>query len=113
MAVYVRNKDLYAEVVKCLDASIYSNELHGMFTMMVDRFSLKFTYKCEDDRDDCKAQASMDLYLYWDRFNPKYTNAFAYYTQIIKTGYAKGFNKIYPGFMPSSSKIGLDNLYTL
>jgi hypothetical protein len=33
---------------------------------------------------------------YWRNFNPKYTNAFAYFTEIAKRGYAKGWNKLHP-----------------
>jgi len=115
MAAYVKNKDLYNEMVRCKDCSLnYSNELHGMFRLMVDKFSWAFSYKYQEDREDCKSQAIEDLYLYWHNFDPsKGTNAFAYVTQIIKNGYAKGYRKIYPGFMPSSSKIGLGNIYNL
>ena len=37
-----------------------------------------------------------DLLKYWRGFNPKYKNAFAYFTEIAKRGFAKGWNKIYP-----------------
>jgi len=113
MAAYVKNADLLAEVIKCKETDVYSDELHRMFRLMVDRFSWKFSYKYPEDREDCKSQAIEDLFLYWRNFDTKYKNPFAYYTTIIKNGYAKGYRKIYPGFMPSSSKIGLDNLYNL
>jgi hypothetical protein len=38
----------------------------------------------------------LDLLKYWRGFNPKYKNAFAYFTEIAKKGYAKGWNKLYP-----------------
>lgn len=106
---YVKNKDLYNELKRCKDASLnYSPLLHEYFELMVDRFSNKFGYVYEEDREDCKSQAMMDLYLYWHNFNPKYTNAFAYITQIIKNGYAKGWKVCHP--KPSSNFISLSNI---
>ncbi len=49
-----------------------------------------------DDRNDCLQFALLDLLKYWRNFNPKYPNAFAYFTEIAKRGYAKGWNKIHP-----------------
>ena len=47
---------------------------------------------------DCISFALLDLFKYWDRFNPaKTTNAFSFFTQVAKNGYAKGWNKLHPG----------------
>ena len=105
MANYVKNKDLYDELVKCLDTSTYSMELHCMVERMADKFGYNFTYIESEDRQDCKSQAIMDVYMYWRNFNPKYRNAFAYITQIIKNGFAKGWKKLYPTGFESSNKI--------
>jgi len=113
MPAYLKNKDLYEEVVRCLDASVYSMELHQMFEKIVTHFSYTFTYLEPMDRDDCRAQAIEDLYRYWNRFDPKYKNAFAYYTQVTKMAFAKMWRKLYPGPFTHKNKIGLDNLYSL
>ena len=35
--------------------------------------------------------------MYWKNFNPeKSTNAFAYFTQIVKNGFTESFNKLHP-----------------
>jgi len=108
VAQYVKNKDLLAELIKCKDASIYSMELHGMFAQMIDKFSYKFQYVHPEDREDCKSQAIEDLFMYWNRFDPsKGTNAFAYISQIIKMGYAKGWKKIYPGKFTYGNKLSI------
>ena len=112
---FVKNKDLYEELVRCIDASIYSMELHGMFEKMVDKFGYNFTYLRSEDRKDCSAFAMMDVYMYWRGFNPKYKNAFAYITQIVKNGYAKGWRKLYPFGFEHSNMISTSHhdLYNL
>jgi hypothetical protein len=51
----------------------------------------------------------MDCYQYWRGYNPeKSQNAFAYFTQIIKNGFAKGWRKLY-GNMPKSKKISVSS----
>jgi hypothetical protein len=38
----------------------------------------------------------LDLLRYWQNFNEeKSNNAFAYFTQIVKNGYAKEYKKLY------------------
>ena len=66
-------------------------------SLIADNLSLKFRYKREEDRQDCKAQAIMDCYMYYDRFDPKKSdNPFSFFTQVQKNAFAKGFKKIYP-----------------
>jgi hypothetical protein len=67
-----------------------------MLMLLAERAINKLTYVSEDDRMDCLQFAMLDLLKYWRNFNPKYTNAFAYFTEIAKRGYAKGWNKIHP-----------------
>ena len=67
-----------------------------MLILLAERAINKLTYVNSDDRDDCLQFAMLDLLKYWRNFNPKYTNAFAYFTEIAKRGYAKGWNKIHP-----------------
>lgn len=102
---YLNNGTLLNELIRIRDTSLgYTTELHGMFSLMVDNFSRKFSYKDPMDREDCKAQAIMDCYLYFRSFDPdKGQNAFAYFTQVQKNAFAKGYKTLYP-----ESKRGLN-----
>jgi hypothetical protein len=67
-----------------------------MFVLLAERTIRKLSYLDGEDRQDCMQFALLDLLKYWQNFNPKYKNAFAYFTEIAKRGYAKGWNKIHP-----------------
>jgi hypothetical protein len=110
MAVhYVKNADLRNEIIKCKEKGELSSEAIMMFQKMADRFSRKLNYIYEEDREDCISFAVMDCYQYWKGYNPeKSANAFAYYTSILRNGFAKGWRKLY-GNMPKSKKISISN----
>lgn len=67
-----------------------------MLILLAERAINKMSYVNSDDRQDCLQFAILDLLKYWRNFNPDYPNAFAYFTEIAKRGYAKGWNKIHP-----------------
>lgn len=115
MPHHVKNKDLREAIIQCKKDDELSKEALDMFILMADKFSNKLTYVYPEDKQDCIATAIMDCFLYWRGYDPeKSDNAFAYYTQIIKHGFAKGWRKIY-GNMPKSSKISISQhqLYNL
>lgn len=93
---YLNNKDLYNEIVKSKEQGQLTREAEKMLILLAERAIRKMTYVDSADRDDCLQFALLDLLKYWKNFNPKYTNAFAYFTEIAKRGYAKGWNKIHP-----------------
>lgn len=93
---YLNNKDLYAEIVKSLEDDKLTKDAEKMLILLAERAIRKLVYLNDDDRQDCLQFAMLDLLKYWRNFNPKYTNAFAYFTEIAKRGYAKGWNKIHP-----------------
>lgn len=93
---YLKNKDLYAEIVKSLEQDELTVKARNMLMLLAQRAIGKMTYTNPEDRKDCLASAYLDLMKYWKSFNPKYKNAFAYYTEMAKRGFAKGWNKIYP-----------------
>jgi DNA-directed RNA polymerase specialized sigma subunit len=106
---HVKNADLRNEIIKCKEENKLSKEAIEMFILMANKFSNKLQYIYPEDKEDCIAYAIMDCYLYWRGYNPeKSQNAFAYYTQIIKNGFAKGWRKLY-GNMPKSKKISVSN----
>ena len=112
---YVKNADLRAELIKSKDQGKLSSVALDMFIKMANRFSMKFKYKYEEDREDCIQFAVMDCYQYWRGYKPeKSTNAFAYITQIIKNGFAKGWRKLH-GNIPESKKISVsrNKIYSL
>jgi len=115
MAIYVKNKELREELIKSKEQDKLTKEALNMFILMANKFSTNFTYIYEEDREDCISFAIMDCYQYWRGYKPeKSPNAFAYITQIIKNGFAKGWRKLY-GNMPKSSKISVsqNNIYSL
>lgn len=93
---YLNNKDLYNAIVESKQQDKLTPTAEKMLVLLAERTIRKLTYVNEDDRQDCLQFALLDLLKYWRNFNPKYTNAFAYFTEIAKRGYAKGWNKIHP-----------------
>jgi DNA-directed RNA polymerase specialized sigma subunit len=93
---YLNNKDLYAEMVASLDQDKLTPTAEKMLMLLAEKAINRMKYVNEDDRNDCLQFAMLDLLKYWRNFNPKYPNAFAYFTEIAKRGYAKGWNKIHP-----------------
>jgi hypothetical protein len=93
---YLNNKDLYNQIVLSKEADSLTRDAEKMLQLLAERAINKLTYVNEMDRDDCLQFALLDLLKYWRNFNPKYTNAFAYFTEIAKRGYAKGWNKLHP-----------------
>ena len=93
---YLNNKDLYNQIVQSLEDDKLTKDAEKMLILISERAIRKLVYLNEDDNNDCQQFAVLDLLKYWRNFNPKYTNAFAYFTEIAKRGYAKGWNKIHP-----------------
>jgi hypothetical protein len=104
---HVKNKDLREELIKSKASNVLTKECLDMFILMAHKFSTKFKYIYPEDKEDCISFAIMDCYQYWRGYNPeKSANAFAYITQIIKNGFAKGWRKLY-GNYPKSKKISI------
>ena len=115
MAAYVKNKELREELIKSKEADKLTPECLDMMMLMANRFTVKFSYIYPQDREDCISFAILDCYLYWRGYNPERSqNAFAYITQIIKNGYAKGWRKLH-GHERGMTRISLSSgkLYSL
>ena len=93
---YLNNKDLYDQMVLSLEQNKLTPTAEKMLILLAERAINKLSYVNNDDRQDCLQFAILDLLKYWRNFNPKYPNAFAYFTEIAKRGYAKGWNKLHP-----------------
>lgn len=115
MAIHVKNADLRNALIESKAQDQLTPETIQMMMLMAKKFSTRLHYVYEEDREDCISFAIMDCYQYWRGYNPeKSSNAFAYITQIIKNGFAKGWRKIY-GNMPLSKKVSIsnNNIYSL
>lgn len=93
---YLNNKDLHAAMSESKELGKLTPVAEKMLILLAERAINRMTYVNDDDRQDCLAFAILDLLKYWKNFNPVYPNAFAYFTEIAKRGYAKGWNKIHP-----------------
>lgn len=97
MAAYVNGKELFNEISTSLEQGQLTPRALYLIQRMIKEISKIFTYSREEDKEDCMSSAMVDVLLYWNRFKPeKSTNAFAFYTQIIKNGTYKGWKKLYP-----------------
>ncbi len=105
---YINNRDFTNEIVRCKHGLL--NEETGYqhtkgelspkaidyFILLANRAIQKLKFQNPLDREDCIQSALLDLLRYWRNFNEeKSNNAFAYFTQIAKNGYAKEYKKIY------------------
>jgi len=94
---YLNNRDLREEIIKSKELDKLTPKALEFLMLLADRCSKKLSYRNPDDRADCIASAYMDLYRYWRNYDPnKSENAFAYFTEICKRGFAKGWNKLHP-----------------
>jgi DNA-directed RNA polymerase specialized sigma subunit len=115
---YVKNSDLMQAIIESKKKGQLTQETIKMFHLMIQGISKKMAYKDPEDKEDCMSFAMEDLCKYWNRFDPeKSNNPFAYYTQIAKNGFAKGWKKIHPPkspkTIPFSHISGDDNSYNI
>lgn len=75
---YVKNADLYAEVMKCQEAGKVSNELAKMFLMMARRYATKPNFCGYSYIDEAISLAATNCCAGYMKFNGlEYKNAFA------------------------------------
>lgn len=115
---YLNNRDLLEEIKKSKVQDELTPKALEFLMLLADKCSRKLAYRDPKDREDCIAFAYMDLYRYWRNFNPaKSTNAFAYFTEIAKRGFAKGWNKLHPkkytGTMSIDGSRDSEGIYTI
>jgi hypothetical protein len=101
---YINNKDFTNAII----TSKADNELNKFaidcFIALANRAVDRLYFKDPRDREDCIQSAILDCLKYWRSFDATKSetpNAFAYFTQICKNGYAKEWKKIH-------KKTGLD-----
>jgi hypothetical protein len=105
---YINNRDFTNEIIRCKHGRLneetqYQHKIGELspkaieyFILLANRAVLKLTFSNPLDKEDCIQSAMLDLLRYWKNFNEeKSNNAFAYFTQIVKNGYAKEYKKIH------------------
>jgi DNA-directed RNA polymerase specialized sigma subunit len=94
---YVKPKEFYEEIIISKSKNALTPRAQEMMIKIANKASQRLVYKNPEDRKDCISAAYLDLLKYWRSFNPeKGSNAFAYFTEIAKKGFAKGWNQIHP-----------------
>jgi hypothetical protein len=108
---YVKAKDLYNEVVLCKQKDIISPTLYKYFEKMCKKIIGMNTYPYIEDYEDCLMSALAYCCSSVKKFDPNITtNAFSFFTQVIKNASTLAWNKLYPrkykntiGFLGSST----------
>ncbi len=106
---YINNKEFTADIIECKKAGELSKYTVNCFISLANRAVDRLYFKDSRDREDCIQSAILDCLKYWKSFDETkmaVPNAFAYFTQICKNGYAKEWKKIH-------KKTGLDPEDTL
>jgi hypothetical protein len=106
---YINNKEFTLDIIECKKTGELSKFTVDCFISLANRAVDRLYFKDSRDREDCIQSAILDCLKYWKSFDETKMvspNAFAYFTQICKNGYAKEWKKIH-------KKTGLDPDETL
>lgn len=105
---YVNNKEFTEEIIRCKERGELSKFAIECLIVLANRAVNNLYFKDPRDREDCIQSALLDCIKYWKGFDEKREklNAFAYFTQMCKNGYAKEWKKIH-------NKPGLDKNDTI
>jgi DNA-directed RNA polymerase specialized sigma subunit len=112
---HVKNPILREEIIRCKQQNKLSDDAIKMFQKMADKYSRRYTYIYEQDREDCISFAVIDCWKYWRGYDPEISlNAFSYYTQIIHNAFSKSWRQLYGNF-PKKNKISINSnsIYTI
>jgi|TARA_R100000951_G_scaffold113641_1_gene116069 hypothetical protein len=102
---YVNNKEFTQSIIDDKKKEELSEFSISCFVALANRAVNKMYYEDYRDREDCIQSAILDCLKYWKGFDPSKSqnpNAFAYFTQVCKNGYAKQWKAIH-------KKTGLDD----
>lgn len=112
MPHYVKNSELLTEIKISKDQGKLTDRAVKMLVLIATESNKRLSYKDEMDREDCISTAILDLLLYWDRFKPELsTNAFAFYSQVAKHGFAKAWKKLHHPDKGQTLSISDNNIY--
>ena len=102
---YINNKEFTADIINCKRNGELSEFTVNCFISLANRAVDRLYFKDYRDKEDCVQSAILDCLKYWKSFDESKMatpNAFAYFTQICKNGYAKQWKSIH-------RKTGLDS----
>lgn len=95
---YINNRDFTNAIIE----SKVNGELNKFaiecFISLANRAVDRLYFRDPRDREDCIQSAILDCLKYWKSFDEtrcENPNAFAYFTQMCKNGYAKEWKKIH------------------
>lgn len=95
---YINNKEFTEEIISCKEKGELSPLAVQCFISLANRAVDRLYFKDPRDREDCIQSALLDCLKYWKSFDEtraQVPNAFAYFTQMCKNGYAKEWKKIH------------------
>lgn len=95
---YINNREFTNEIIQCKQQGALSKYVISCFDKLANRAVDRLYFRDPRDREDCVQSAILDCLKYWQSFDEtksKNPNAFAYFTQICKNGYAKEWKKIH------------------
>ena len=106
---YVNNQELLAEIIASKAAGELTPKAVGMLLLICQNAIRRLHYNDPMDREDCLAFGVFEVMRYWRGFKPeRSSNPFAFYTQMAKHGYAKGWNILHPQKTKGTIRIGSD-----
>ena len=93
---YLSNKDLYCELIVSKAKGKLTREAEKMLILLTKNVIKKMSYRDDNDRLDCLQTAYLDVFANWYSYDDaKGDNPFAFFTEVIKRGLAKGWNARY------------------
>lgn len=95
---YINNREFTEEIIKCKKTGELSNFAIQCFISLANRAVDRLYFNDPRDREDCIQSALLDCLKYWKSFDEtkaEVPNAFAYFTQMCKNGYAKEWKRIH------------------
>ena len=104
--MYINKKEFYKEIIVSKAQGKLTKQAENMLILLGKEVVKKMRYDNRDDRNDCLQEAMFTLFSNWRNFDEEITNnPFAFYTEIIKRGLAKGWNKLYKKRGDETAKI--------
>lgn len=108
----LKKDDLLNEVLTSKERDELTPRAVQMFQLIAVNANRKLRYRNQMDKEDCISGGIEDLLKYWRRFDPTVSdNAFAFFTQMAKHGFAKVWKKLHPNGFEQS--ISLSNDYNI
>lgn len=93
---YVRNKDLLAEILKCREDDVITEELGRMVLQIATNYSKKGNFASYTWKEDMISEAVLTCLRYMHNFDPKKSdrpNPFAYFTTVIHNAFINYIRK--------------------